>query len=309
MHPLIQALFSTWEWRFEVLAVLIPLGLLYTVGWQRLRKRSTHVRFATKTRLAAYGSGWALLVTALMSPLDRLGGQLFFMHMIQHMLMIMFVAPLLLLGNPFPFVLWGLPARWRQAIGDLFTRDSRFRHIVASATRPFIAWIVYAVVLVGWHDPTLYSLAQGRSWIHDLEHLTVFGGAMLYWWHVIGAGPRLHGRFPVWARIAYLLCLAPLNMITGMSIAFAEEPVFPYYASLPRLWGFTVMQDQMLGGAIMWIQGSEMQIVIALVVLALYFRKGKRGQPDMMPDEERLSPAPSNKWRTLALARTQAKPS
>jgi putative membrane protein len=283
MHPLLRALLSSWEWRTDVLAVLIPLGLLYTIGWLRLRARSRQDRFATKKRLVAYWSGWVLVVTALMSPLDRLGDQLFFVHMIQHMTLTMLAAPLLLFGNPFPFVLWGLPERLRQKIGRLFTRDSRYRRMMASATHPVVAFGFYVTAIVVWHDATLYSLAQGRSWIHDLEHISFLGSALLYWWHIIGAGPRLHGRFPVLARMVYLLGVIPFNMITGVSIAFAQEPIFPHYQTVPRIWGFTVMQDQMLGGAIMWIQGSEMQIVIALIVLGLSFRKRKRRQP-IAPD-------------------------
>src|SRR5688572_15639464 len=106
MHPLLRALLSSWEWRTDVLAVLIPLGLLYTIGWLRLRARSRQDRFATKKRLVAYWSGWVLVVTSLMSPLDLLGDQLFFVHMIQHMTLTMLAAPLLLFSNPFPFVLW-----------------------------------------------------------------------------------------------------------------------------------------------------------------------------------------------------------
>jgi cytochrome c oxidase assembly factor CtaG len=307
MHPLVRALLSSWEWRLDVLAVLVPLGLLYTIGWLRLRARSTQDRFAAKNRLVAYASGWVLVVTALMSPLDRLGDQLFFVHMIQHMLLTMFAAPLFLLGNPFPMVLWGLPEGWRQRIASLFTRDSRFRRILALATRPIVAFALYVIMLVGWHDPVLYSLAQGRSWIHDLEHVSFFGSALLYWWHIIGAGPRLHGRFPILARMAYLLGIIPFNMITGVSIAFAQEPVFPHYLTVPRIWGFTLMQDQMLGGAIMWIQGSEMQIVIAVIVLGLSFRKRKRTPPGELLDGEENPGATPNKWRELALARTQTR--
>ena len=151
MHPLFPALLSSWEWRVEVLVVLVPLGLLYTIGWQRLRKRSTHVRFATKRRLVAYWSGWALLVTALMSPLDRLGGQLFFMHMIQHLLLIMVAPPLLLLANPLPFLLWGLPAAQRRYAGrglsQLLHRESRFRNGLRSITAPVYESGVLAFVV------------------------------------------------------------------------------------------------------------------------------------------------------------------
>ena len=110
MHPLLQALFSPWEWRFEILIILIPLVVLYITGWWRLRKRrGTNARLASIPRLVSYISGMIILTTALMSPIDALGGQLFFMHMLQHLLTVMVAAPLILLANPFPFMLWGMP--------------------------------------------------------------------------------------------------------------------------------------------------------------------------------------------------------
>ncbi len=114
MHPLTKALLSGWEWRLEIVAVLLALGLLYVLGWSRLRRQSKRHGLATWPRLAAYVGGLIVLAVSLMSPIDQLGGQLFFMHMTQHMLSIMVAAPLLLLGNPYPFMVWGLPRERTQ---------------------------------------------------------------------------------------------------------------------------------------------------------------------------------------------------
>ena len=111
MHPLLQVLFAPWDWRIEILVVLIPLGVMYTVGWWRLRKQSVRGRLATWPRLAAYLGGLFITAAALMSPVDTLGSQLFLMHMLQHMLFMMLAVPLMLLANPFPFVMWSLPSR------------------------------------------------------------------------------------------------------------------------------------------------------------------------------------------------------
>ena len=128
MHPLLQALFSQWEWRLEI---LIPLGLLaaiYTAGWLNVRRRRHgHSNLANYWRLTSYWIGILVLMTSLMSPIDVLGGQLFFMHMIQHLLTMMIAAPLLWLANPFPFMVWGLPLRVRPAVTDQFRRDALFR--------------------------------------------------------------------------------------------------------------------------------------------------------------------------------------
>ncbi len=273
MHPLTRALFTAWEWRPEVLVVLAPLATLYVLGWRRLRRQSVHGGLATWSRLAAYVGGMVILATSLMSPIDRLGGQLFFMHMVQHMLTVMYAAPLLLLGNPFPFVMWALPATLRRRVAGWFTEETLLRRGLTAVTRPGVTWLVFITVFLGWHDPNAYNAALLYSWVHDIQHISFFIAALLFWYPVIEAAPRLHRRFPAWGKIAYLLGAVPPNMMIGVSIAFAGDVIYTYYRSVPRVWGFTLMQDQQLSGAIMWIQGSEMYILVALIILALFSRK------------------------------------
>ena len=271
MSPIVQALFSPWEWRLEILIVLGGFGALYTLGWRRLRAASRGRRgLATLPRLISYWLGLIILATALMSPIDYLGGQLFFMHMVQHLLSMMIAAPLLLLANPFPFILWGLPPRARRAVGGMFVRDAVVRQTMRTLTRPAVAWLTFITVYLGWHEPMLYDLALRRSWVHDLQHITFFLAAMLFWWHVIGAGPRIHGRFPVWARMGYLLGVIPLNMMISVAIAFSSTVIYSYYESVPQIWGVTTLQDQMIAGVIMWIPGSMMFLLAALIVLARF---------------------------------------
>ena len=308
MHPLTRALLSSWEWRPEVLGILVPLGVMYFVGWQRLRRHSTHQKLANWWRLASYQGGLGIIAISLMSPIDRLGGQLFFMHMIQHMLMIMFAAPLLLLADPFPFFLWSLPMRLRLPVARLFERDSLFRRALIKATQPGVTWLVFLTVYLGWHDPNAYNAALSYEWVHNLQHITFFVASLLYWWPLVGCAPHIHPRFPIWGKLAYLVGTIPPNMAIGVSIAFSTEVLYTYYLSAPRVWSFTVLQDQQLAGAIMWIQGSEMYIMVTLFVLGrLFLIKGK-GQPiDRSWDSEEAMIAPGledrvsqNRWRKAA---------
>jgi cytochrome c oxidase assembly factor CtaG len=181
-------------------------------------------------------------------------------------------------------MLWSLPSSPRRRVAGLFRRDARFRRTLAAATRPGIAWLTFIVVYLGWHDSTAYNTALFVPWVHDIQHITFFAAAMLYWWHVVGAAPHIHSRFPGWARLAYLIGTVPPNMMVGVSIAFAGEVIYTYYLTVPHTWGFTALEDQMLSGAIMWIPGSMMFLMAALVVLALLFREGDRALPD--PDAD-----------------------
>ncbi len=137
MDPILRAVLLSWNWRLDVIAVLLVFGSLYSMGWWRLRKRTRRTRrkrrgssrheLAARWRLVSYMSGLFFVALALLSPIDALGQQLFFMHMIQHLLLIMIAPPLLLIANPMPFLLWGLPKKWRlklgHGIGQLLHRE------------------------------------------------------------------------------------------------------------------------------------------------------------------------------------------
>ena len=147
--------------------------------------------------------------------------------------------------------------------------------------------MIFIATFWGWHDPNAYNAALRSELVHDLEHLTFFGTALLFWWHIIRAGPRIHRRFPTGLRIAYLLITVPANMLPGVMIAFSSQPIYTYYTTVPRVGGLTVMQDQMLGGVLMWIPGSMMYIIAALILVAGLLRA-----------EERKAPQPESAWDT-----------
>jgi putative membrane protein len=300
MNSVLKAVLLSWDLRLEVILVLVGFGALYAQGWRRLRAlrgkaggaagsegEATCGRIATGARLAAYLGGLLILGLALMSPIDVLGGQFFFMHMIQHLLLVMIVPPLLWLGSPLPFAMWGLPARARRQVGDLLRRRSRFRRRLRALTPPGITWMLFVAALLGWHDPGAYQAALRDDLIHDLEHLSFFLPAMLFWWHVTYIAPHVHKRLSRGARVAYVLSAVPPTMAAGVAIAFSGQPIYPYYTAVPRLWGMTVLQDQILGGIIMWIPGSMMYILAALVLISRWLQ-----------DEEEKPPLPDTKWAT-----------
>ena len=296
MDPILGALIRSWDLRPEVIGFLALAGIIYSRGWLHIRGlRSARVEggkvglqhpLATGWRLAAYLVGLILLGVALMSPIDVLGGQLFTMHMIQHLLLVMIVPPLLFLANPLPFYTWGLPGVARRRAGRLLNRRATVRRALHALTAPGLVWMAFVAVFLGWHDPTAYNAALRSDAIHDLEHLTFFGTAMLFWWLVVGAGPRLRSLSRA-VRIGLLLGVVPVNMAAGVAIAFASQPIYTYYTTVPRLWGLTVMLDQMIGGVIMWIPGSMMFILAALILISR-----------LVQAEAEKEPLPESEWAT-----------
>lgn len=301
MDPVLKAILLSWDWKIEVIIVLALAGTLFSRGWWQLRRRSRRAvqryrrtarsrwRLAVSWRLAAYWGGLLAVALALLSPIDALGQQLFFMHMVQHLLLIMIAPPLLLVANPMPFILWGLPTGLRHKIGGLFSqalhRESGFRRWLRLLTQPGIIWMVWVVSLIGWHDPSMYNLALRFEWVHNAEHLSFFIASMLLWWHLTGAGPRIHKQFGLLGRIALVMSVVPPNMLTGIVLAFATQGYYSYYESVPRLWGFDVLMDQQLGGVIMWVPGSMMYIIAALILIGRF-----------LSQEDRKPQLPESKW-------------
>ncbi len=292
MDPVLNAVLRSWDWQLDVIVILALAGILYFRGWWRLRKRSGYGRISSPTptkqtrwrlangwRLTSYFAGLFFIGLALLSPIDALGELLFIFHMIQHLLLIMFAPPLLLLANPMPFMLWGLPDFGRKHVGRGLSyalhRDSVVRHTIRKVTSPGLIWLIWVISLLGWHDPNMYNAALRNEFVHGMEHLMFFGASMLLWWHVTGAGPRLHKQLGYGGRIALLMGAIPPNLLLGMVLAFATTAVYTYYTAVPRLWGIDVLADQQIGGIIMWVPGSMMYIVATLIFLFRLFDKDK----------------------------------
>ncbi len=257
------ALLVAWSLRPDVLFVLIALGTAYTIGWCRLRKRGARV--ARPWRLVVYLAGLGSVALALLSPIEALASQLFLMHMVQHELLIMVAAPLLLLADPLPIILWGLPRNFRLGVRRLLARGAMVRQILRSATWMPVAGGLFVVNLWAWHIPAAYEAALRNHLLHHMEHLSFFGTAVLFWWPIINPAPRLHGNLAYGFRILYVVIAAFPNVALGFTIAVTDRVLYPHYAAAPRLWDMSSLNDQALGGAIMSEAG--MMLLIPLLVL------------------------------------------
>ena len=293
MDPRLAVILLSWAWRPEIILTLGLAATIHLAGRWRLKQRTGRDSpMVSSWRTISYLSGLAVIWIALMSPIDVLSGQYFFMHMIQHLLLVMIAPPLLLLADPMPIMLWGLPAGLRLEIGRWLRPGALFRRIARAVTAPGLVWLYLVASVVGWHNPGAYNAALRSDLVHDLEHLSFFLPAVLYWWHVIGAAPHIHRRLSRGARIGYALAAVPPTAATGIVISFSGGPIYTYYETVPRLGAMTVLEDQMLGGTIMWIPGSMMYIVAALVLIAQIASEEERAQHPTGPAWS-ASPTPS----------------
>lgn len=273
MSPELAAFLASWSRDPTILVGLALAAGLYARGWRRLQARGTRV--LAPWRAWCYAAALGVIGLALLSPLSSFSSLFFFLHMIQHLLLIMLAAPLLLLGAPLLPLLWALPLPARRGLGQLFAPGHPVARLFSALTHPLVAAPLYLVNLAAWHLPVLYDAAQGRTFVHDLQHVLFLGFALLYWWPVIHptGGRRRLGYAPA---ILYLLPAFFEGNAIGALLTFAGAPLYATYRQAPRVWGLSALEDQQLGGLIMWVPGGMMYLIPLGILLALMLNQEER---------------------------------
>jgi cytochrome c oxidase assembly factor CtaG len=248
-------------WRPVVLVALTGLALAYLVGWTRLALRNpARCRTRLAARLALALAGLVAAAVALLG-LHAAAHERFSAHMLQHLLLIAVAAPLLLLADPLPAVLWALPAGPRRGARALLGGGARARRIARVLTRLPVAWTLHVGVLWLWHVPAVYDAALADGLLHDVEHLAFVATAALFWWPVLEPAPRLSRPAALGARVVYLVLGAFQSAALGVTLAASPSPLYAYGA----------LDDQARGGVLMWAGGGavDMAAVLGLVWRAL----------------------------------------
>ena len=262
-----DAILTAWEWRPVVGLVLGAGAAVYLIGWCRLRARST--ASAPRWRLACYLGGLAVIGLALLSPVSVYSGMLLSAHMVQHQLLVMVAVPLVLLADPLPAALWGLPSPARRAVGGALRAGAAGRRAMWALTWMPVAGLLYVLTLSAWHVPAAYEASLGNPWLHDVQHLSFFVTGLLFWWPIVNPAPRLHrltGGLGYGLRIGYVILATAHNTLLGAVIALAQRVLYPTYAAAPRVFDLSPLDDQALAGGIMW-SGGHMYLIAVLVLL------------------------------------------
>ncbi len=275
MSPDLVAFLSSWAWEPGIVAGLAVAAVLYVHGWRRLPRARSGKRLLLPWQAFSFFGGLALIGLALLSPVAVFSALLFMMHMLQHVLLIG-AAPLLLLGSPLLPMLWALPPRPRRALGLAFVPAGPLHFVCHWLTNPFVAATLYMVTIGLWHAPSFYDAAQGRTLLHDLEHLMFFTSSLLFWWPVVHPA-RGRRRLGYGQAIFYVAAPMLEHNALGMVLTFADQPLYQTYQQLPRLWGISVVLDQQLAGAIMGVSGVAVNLT-ALTVLVVLFLRGEEGK-------------------------------
>jgi putative membrane protein len=259
-----------WSWEPWVVSPILVTILLYSAGRIRMRRRSANR--LSPWPAVSFATGIAALVIALDSPVHTVGEQLFWVHMTQHELLMLVAAPLLVMASPLVPFLWALPQTWRERLG----RASKTK--IWSATWIAIssagaAWIIHAIALWVWHAPALFEAALHSEWIHAAQHLCFLGSALLFWWTLIHGR---HGRLGYGAAVVYVFTTAAHNSVLGALLTFAPRAWYPTYAATTQLWSLSPLEDQQLGGLIMWVPAGVLLLVVGLALLAAWIGESQR---------------------------------
>ena len=258
--------------------MVVAAAILYWLGG-RGGPVGRRERAERRWRTPLFAAGLLTVVVAVSPPLDRLSDSLFSMHMVQHVLLLEVAAPLIVLGKPWSRMWRPFPLSTRRDVAGSIARGkwaAPVRRAAGWLVVPAVAFVLMNGVFVLWHAPALYDAALAQPVLHDLEHLTFFLTALLFWAHLIGNGPFRARLTPAW-RAAYAVGAMVVGWGLAVVIAAAPSPLYTHYAGLAdRPWGLSALADQQLAAGIMWVPGSIPWTLIALVCAYGWLDPGSR---------------------------------
>ena len=238
------AVWSQWNFDpWETFPALIALGL-YGVGLY-----ATGVRAVSRARAASFVSGVFLALGVNVSPIHSAAEGMFSVHMVQHQVLMLIAAPLIVAGRPALVMALALPHRWRRW-GFEVARAKVVSTALRFAKNPLAILLVFAGVLWMWHLPGPYEVAVRNNGLHALEHIAFLAISLGFWAAVMRAGPRRRiGYLP-----AILLVIGTL-MLTGWLAAVLTFGglVYPLYGQRAMLLGIDAAHDAPLAGTLMWV--------------------------------------------------------
>ncbi len=249
------------------LPLLAAAAALYACGVARVWRRAGAGRGIGPHHVACFTGGWVALVLALLSPIDTLSQRHFWAHMVQHELLMVVAAPLVVLGRPLEAWTWALPRQWR-GISGIVGAGRRLGRLGAPLAEPLPAWALHAVALWAWHAPPLFERALVHDGWHVAQHATFLATALLFWRSVLEPGLRRSGA-PLASVFTTMLHTGAL----GALLTFSPTPWYPGHAAAAAAAGGDALADQQLGGLVMWVPAGLAYLAAALAIAASWLAR------------------------------------
>jgi cytochrome c oxidase assembly factor CtaG len=264
--------YLTQHWSYDPFLIVVAVLVgWHEVGLARLARRSRPERARQRrVRSLLFYAGLAVLLLSVGSPLDYWADDYFFVHMIQHLLL-MFAAPsLVVAGAPWQPLLDALPGHLgREATREVMRGGwaRPVRTVAGALLRPWVAIGLFNVAMVAWHTPVLFDLAQNNQAVHIwLMHGSFFLAGVLFWLQFIPSPPQR----PRLAPAGQAAALAGTNLVMwflAMSMSlFSQGSWYPVYNHIA---GVTLppFADQQIGAAILWVCGDFWAVPCMIVVV------------------------------------------
>jgi cytochrome c oxidase assembly factor CtaG len=259
-------------WTFEPLPT-IGIAVAAVLWWRAVRSvdRAHPGNPVPRRRTWSFAGGLAAIAVALLSGVDRYDTTLFWVHMVQHLLLMFVAAPLIAYAAPITLLLRvASPAARRRWILPIL--HSRVVRVVAF---PVVAWVLFAGVMWASHFSPLFEAALEDPLIHDLEHALFLGTALLFWWPAVAQDPA-PWRMPHPVRAMYVFLQMPQNTFLAVVLLGASAPLYQHYVTLAREWGPTPLDDQRIAAGLMWIGGDAVFLFAILAIVLGWFRADAR---------------------------------
>jgi putative membrane protein len=264
--------YITGHWSYDPFLILaIVVAVWHEIGLWRLARRSRPERTRERRlRSLWFYAGLAVLLIAVESPIDYWADDYFFVHMIQHLLL-MFAAPTLIVaGAPWQPLLDALPGRSGRSVtrGVLASGWSRpLRALGSFVLRPWVSVGLFNAAMIVWHLPGPYDLAERNQAVHIwLMHASFFAAGVLFWLQFIPS-PPFRRRMPLLSAAGALIVTNVIMIGIAMALSiFASASVYSVYDHVP---GVTLppLADQQLGAAILWVCGDFWALPTMIVVV------------------------------------------
>lgn len=259
-------------WSFKPLAGLLITLLL----WLYRRGLRTNYPFESPPRPKLLYFSLLILFLALFSPIHYLASRFFFMRVAQHLLVISVFVSTFMNANPFVVMYAGIPDTYRpqadHIIGKLYP-------ILQTHFSKGVCWFIFIFSVWVWYDFSVADFTLSHPWLRNIELATMLTGAMLHWWHVTAASPKLHPRLPSFAHIGYTLAGAGPLKIPGLFFLFSIKALYSYPAAEFLGWELDPLTSQHIGGSIIWMIGG----IVYTINSVRYFSRWLDGESTKPP--------------------------
>lgn len=247
------------------LVLVVAVGMLYLEAAARGRRLDRRGRRWPRRRTAYFLGGLAVLMIDLYSGIGTGADTRLSVHMLEHMIMWVIVAPLLVAGAPVRLALYALPRAGRRRLG----RYLRSR-AVAAVTSPFGSVALFCAVLLVTHLPAVYGLALSNDYVHEAEHALYLVTAVLVWAPLLGVDPLPHRPGSGGQFACMVACMVPMGIV-ALWLGVAASPVYGHYV---QSLGPAALHDQREAATVMWVGCLAAFAVPALRLIPIPPRTG-----------------------------------